>query len=157
MSFISDVLGGTAGKVIEAVGGVLDRISTTDEEKQAAKLALQRLLQERDSEVEQTLRSTIQAKERIMVAELQQGDNYTKRARPTIVYGGLLLVLVGAVAKILGMSLDVNALVPDEFWIVWGGVCGVWIIGRSAEKIGSANRAVEVITGGRAVPSILDT
>jgi hypothetical protein len=26
---------------------------------------------------------------------------------------------------------------PTEFWYVWGGVCSVWMIGRTIEKTGS--------------------
>jgi hypothetical protein len=37
---------------------------------------------------------------------------------------------------------------PEDFWLVWGGVCSVWMIGRSAEKLGVGGSMVKGITGG---------
>lgn len=151
MGFLSKIFSGSVGGLVEKVGGVIDKFHLSGEEKQQFKIELETLLQKRDSEIEQTIRSEMQAKERVMVAELQQTDNYTKRARPTLVYVGLIFIFLVHVAfpiiayafkeKLPTLSL------PEEFWWAWGGVCGTWIIGRSAEKRGVKNKAVSLITG----------
>jgi hypothetical protein len=147
MSFLGDILGGSVGKVIGAVGDVVDKLSTTDEEKAAAKLEVQKLLVVQASEQEQTLRTELASKEKILVAELTQGDGYTKRARPTLVYGGMVAALGGGVARVLGVDVDVNTLLPQDFWYVWGGVCSAWVLGRSYEKKGGSNKVSRAVTG----------
>lgn len=70
-------------------------------------------------------------------------ENYTKRARPTVVYAGLVFiglihVLLPAVAWTLASAgcavQPFNLTLPSEFWWAWSGVCGVYAIGRSWEK-----------------------
>ena len=92
MSFISNILGGGLTKVVGGIAKAADRFIETPDEKREFTLAVETLLQKRDSEVEQTIRAELGAKERVLVAELNQGDNYTKRARPTVVYAGLLFI-----------------------------------------------------------------
>ena len=84
---------------------------------------------------------------------MQQGDSYTKRARPTIVYAGLAAIfLVHVIAPILSAFLSntvPSITLPEEFWYTWGGICGVWMVGRSAERIGLKSRIVDIVTGNK--------
>jgi hypothetical protein len=115
-------------------------------ERAAAELELTKILEAREAEL-------VTAQRDIIVAELQQSDNYTKRARPTIMYAGLFFVLLNHVLipianRIMEWRmivadrpvLDLYALkpleLPEDFWWVWGGVCGLYVLGRSAEKGG---------------------
>ena len=106
------------------------------------------------------------------MAEMQQGDAYTKRARPSVVYFGLLFIglvhdVFPLVAKIMLMAslwgktdaavsqvastkiLELTSItLPSEFWWAWGSVISIWSIGRSAERRGMANKLVEMIKGG---------
>jgi len=116
--------------------------------KKELHLEIEKMLHEREMALQAEVTQEIQSKERILVAELQQGDNYTKRARPTIVYVGLIGAIVDAINYI-------DFTMPSDFWYVWAGVCGVWIIGRSAEKVGSRGRLTAAVTGGKP-PSILE-
>jgi hypothetical protein len=135
------------GSVADAAKSIIDRIwpaKMSEEDKAKAQLEVQRMLQER----EHTL---IEAQRSIMVSEMSQGDAFTKRARPMIVYCGLLFIfLVHVIFPIVTWltkeSVPALAL-PGEFWWAWTGVCGVWIIGRSMEKNGAANKVVKMITG----------
>jgi hypothetical protein len=118
----------------------------TDAEKAQAQINLQQMLQAREN-------SLVESQKSIMVSEMQQGDAYTKRARPTLVYAGLaficlVYVLFPIAAFFTGRPMPQLSL-PGEFWAAWGGVCSVWVIGRSAEKRGAANKIVNMITGGR--------
>lgn len=150
---IAEILALPVKGLIEAGGAVIDKLSTTDDERNRAKIELQKLILEDRAQTEQTIRRELEAKERVLVAELSQDDAYTKRARPTIIYTGLVIALTSAAFKLLGSAVDVNLLVPAEFWYAWGGISATWVIGRTAEKRGTASPLVEKITGKR---SILD-
>lgn len=151
MSIITKIFGGGAKALIGSIGGVLDNLTTSKEEKMEAKAKLVGLIAQRDAEIEETLRTTLQAKERVIVAELQQGDNYTKRARPTVVYAGLVMIflnycIIPAIGLYTGKIIPPFEL-PVEFWTAWGGIVITWCIGRSAEKRGAANNVLRAITG----------
>ena len=136
------------GSIASFAKSVIERIfppKMSAEEKVKAQLLLQEMLEERENKL-------IDAQRAIMVAELQQGDNYTKRARPTLIYGGLAFIFLVHVLfpivsyftrqKLPGLTL------PDQFWWAWGGACSIWIIGRSAERRGINNKIIQAITGG---------
>lgn len=159
MNIIGKILGSATGGLLKDAAEVVGKFVTTKEEKMQAQLELEALLQKRDSEIEQTIRAELGAKERIMVAELQQGDNYTKRARPTVVYFGLFVIffnycLVPLIQTFASSTVDPFAL-PTEFWAAWGGIVATWSIGRSAEKRGARNKVTDFITGSSS-KSILD-
>ncbi len=151
MSIISKVLSGSIGKVVDALAGAADRFIQTPDEKAAFKQVAAALIAQRDTELEQTLRTEMEAKERVLIAELAQGDSYTKRARPTVVYSGLLLVFINHVvlpwiSHFTG-SAPPSIEIPAMFWTAWGGICGTWVIGRTFEKRGTENKLVSLITG----------
>mgnify|MGYP006284201893 CR=1 FL=1 len=161
MSWLSKIFSGTIGNTIKDIGGVVDKFVTSDEEKQQLKIEMQRLLQQRESEVEETIRTQLSAKEKILVAELQQGDSYTKRARPSVVYAGLIFifinyVIVPAIQSIAGAPEIEPFQLPGEFWAAWGGIVATWTIGRSAEKRGASSRLSRAITGNKKPGSILE-
>lgn len=149
MGLLDGIFGGAAEGLVKGIGGIIDSVTTTDEERMAAKLKVQQLIHAENQETEKTLRRELEAKERILVAELQQSDGYTKRARPSIVYAGLVIALGSATAKFLGSDVDVAGLVPVEFWWAWGGVTGTWVVGRSMEKRGISNGFSQKVTGSK--------
>ncbi len=141
------------GTIVNALSGVADKFIRTPDEKDAFELEASKLIQARDSEIEQTHRTEIQAKERIIVAEMSQGDKFTKRARPSIIYAGLLLVAVNHVilpwiAFYTG-SAPPSIEIPAMFWTAWGGIAATWVVGRSFEKKGIENKVVSLITGNK--------
>ena len=151
MSFIGHILGTGLAKTVSAIGDTVKKFVTTDGDRMNMQMELEAILQKRDSEVEQTIRAELEAKEKIMVAEMQQGDNYTKRARPTIIYFGLVSIFLSyMLIPIIQMLLGIEVVpldLPKEFWVAWGGVVGVYAIGRSAEKRGTRNKVTSFITG----------
>lgn len=160
MSWLDKILGSGVKDVLGGVDDIIGRFKASPEAKQEFKLELERLMQQRDAEIEQSLRTELLAKEKVLVAELQQGDNYTKRARPTVVYAGLAFIflnycIVPLVQTIAGKIVTPLEL-PTEFWAAWGGIVGTWVIGRSAEKRGARNKAVSLITGTPITSSLLD-
>lgn len=159
MSFLSKIFSTGVGSVVQQVGNVVDKFHLSGEEKQRFLLEMEALLQKRDSEIEATLRAELQAKERILVAELTQGDNYTKRARPTVVYAGLGFIFfnycfVPVVAKIFSVDFPPIDL-PTGFWAGWSGIVATWTVGRSFEKRGANDALTRTITGSGKI-SLLD-
>jgi len=139
--------------LLDSVGNIADKFIQTPDEKAAFKVELEKVLQQRDKEVEQTIRAELQAKERIIVAEMAQGDNYTKRARPTVIYFGLAIIafnycLIPLVQLATDMTVEAFTL-PAEFWLAWGGCVGVYNIGRSMEKRGNRNKLTQAAVGSK--------
>jgi len=144
------------GSLADLASNLVNRFwppSATETEKIGATVQIQQMLESRESAV-------LDAQKAIITAEMNQSDNYTKRARPTIVYFGLvaiglvhvlLPVMAWLVLSTTGKPLSNMPAIalPSEFWVTWGGVCGVWIIGRSAEKSGAAGKVVDLITGSK--------
>jgi len=158
IDWIGGILKG-GSSIIKSVGDVVDEFNLSGEEKQQFKQKFEELQQKRDSEMEQTLRQELQTKERVLVAELTQGDNYTKRARPTVVYMGLFFIFFNYCAAPMMQTFLADTAIqafdlPVGFWTAWGGIVGSWSIARSAERIGFRNRVTGAITGNNNNPSI---
>ncbi len=148
------------GSVADLAKSVVERFlpaKMSDGEKANATLQLQELLQKRED-------ALIDAKRSIIVAEMNQGDAFTKRARPMIVYAGLAFIgLVHVVFPITAWIVLIatgeplanmpELTLPTSFWTAWGGVTSIWVIGRSAEKKGVANanmeKIVRLVTGSK--------
>ena len=91
------------------------------------------------------------AQKEIIVAEMNQGDKFTKRARPMVVYAGLGFIFLVHVflpmfSHFKGTAIPTLSL-PQEFWWAWSSVVGIWAIGRSCEKYGASNKLISTITG----------
>ena len=159
MSWISRTLGLTGEGFIAGVSKLVRNFKLPPEEETKFLVSMEKLLQRRDSEVEQTIRAELQAKERLLVAELQQDDNFTKRARPTVVYFGLLVIAYNyCVIPTIQLSKAIPLtpfVLPTEFWVAWGGIVTSWVLGRSAEKRGSSHKAVSLLTGNSKLKSTL--
>lgn len=150
IGWLSKIVGGTTKDVANGIGGIIDQFHTSDEEKQKAKLEIEKLLQQDRNQLQESLRAELQAKERILVAELSQGDNYTKRARPTVVYAGLGFIFFNyVIAPIFFMPGYLPISLPLEFWAAWGGIVGTWSVGRTFEKRGVSNKTTSVLTGNK--------
>lgn len=109
MSILSTIFGGGVGEAVKSIGTVLDETMLSNEEK-----------------------ATIQKE--IILAELAQDDRYTKRMRPTIGYAGLVIIFWNyGIAPHFGLNI---IEFPEAFWWAWGGVVGVYAVGRSMEKMG---------------------
>lgn len=135
------------GSVADLAKGLVDRFlpaAMTGAEKAEAQLKMQEVLEKRET-------SLIESQKSIIVAEMQQGDSYTKRARPTLVYSGLVFIFLVHVAFPIAAFFTSkpmpNITLPTEFWWAWSGVCGIWVMGRSAEKRGVAGKLTSLITG----------
>jgi len=137
------------GSVADLAKGLVDRFlpaAMTGAEKAEAQIKMQEVLEKRET-------SLIESQKSIIVAEMQQGDTFTKRARPTLVYSGLVFIFLVHVAFPIAAFFTSKPMpsltLPTEFWWAWSGVCGVWVMGRSAEKRGITGKLTSLITGNK--------
>lgn len=126
------------------------------ESENSFRLEVEKLVHDKEQQLEQTYRQHMANSKDIVMAELSQDDLFTKRARPTVIYAGLAFILL----EVLGLRIFVldaisasDAIVTSSsdvfgsFMWVWGGVVGVYAAGRSAEKRGKLSRMTELATG----------
>lgn len=154
------------GALVEQAGRIAQQLPLGDADRQRLQVQLGALLEQHDSNVQQNADSAMDARQKLIVSEMQQGDSYTQRARPSVVYAGLLFiflnyVVVPGVGYLTGASsvqcdnagkaatceIKGGLPLPREFWWAWGGIVGTWSIGRSYEKTRGANRVSSLITG----------
>lgn len=158
--FLSKIFGDGAKGLIDGVRAAADTFIQTKDEKAAFELAVENVVTERLTQIENSARTETAATMEIIKAEMAQGDNYTKRARPTVVYFGLLIIgwnyAIRPFFSITGADgIEVPMLpvaLPDEFWFAWGSVVSIWSMGRTAERIGVKSKVTEVVTGNRFRP-----
>lgn len=139
-------------KTIDSLANAADRFITTDKERKELKIELEkiRILAEekarRDQmEFEKILEESWQAetevKSELIKAEIASGDPYTRRARPSVIYAGIILAVFEALGLrmlILPSSeavLSASNEMMSLFFMAWAGVVGVYSVGRTAEKI----------------------
>lgn len=143
------------GSVADLAKGLVNRFfppAMSDTEKAAAQIQIEQMLEQREAALIDMQRSVI-------TAEMSQGDNYTKRARPTIVYFGLgaiglihvlLPMLAWLILTVMGKPIVLPTIqLPEQFWFTWGGVCSIWVISRSAERRGQSSQMLSLITGSK--------
>jgi ElaB/YqjD/DUF883 family membrane-anchored ribosome-binding protein len=139
------------GSLVKPIGQIVDSLHTSEEERQKAKYQIEALLQQRDAQIEETFRREIDASKDVILAEMHQGDTYTRRARPTVVYVGLGLFIINygllpIAARFHGNDYTPIAF-PAEFWWAWSTVVSVWFVGRTMERRGLKTPLLEKVTG----------
>jgi len=163
---ISSIISAITGGALSEIGKAVRSFITTDKDRMEFQLQIEKILGEKAKELEDSIQKEMEAKERILVAELTQGDTYTKRARPTIIYAGLAFIALVHVIyptliklifffrsetltpdQIESLESLLELSLPSEFWWAWMGVAGTWVIGRSLERRGVTSKAISLITG----------
>ena len=154
MSIFSKLFGGGLSGVIDSVKDVIDKFTLTKEEKQEFQLEMQSRLMQIEQELESTYRTELESRADIIKAEMAQGDSYTKRARPTVIYTGLafiflVYVILPIIAYLSGKAPEAmpEVQLPAEFWWAWATIVSVYGAGRSAEKLGITNKITQLATG----------
>lgn len=163
-------------KVIDLVAGIFQKKAEGELTETQAKAEVDKVMALAMAEIETTYRAELDLQREVMVAELQQGDAFTKRARPSIVYVGLGIVAFSAIVtrsvgvyavwQLLSGEADLAAtqatteavrqimsvpVADDFFWAAWGGVASFWVVGRTRERAGSEpGRIMRLIYGEKA-------
>lgn len=130
-------LGGPFKGIIEGIGGVIDKLSTTDEEKLHARRELLEI--ERDFQVKvlevDALFAAEQAK--VITAETNSQSWLARNWRPIVMLEfGFIIGWNYILVPILGAAFHITTvpIVPDMWELLKLGMGG-YIVGRSAEKI----------------------
>lgn len=149
MKWLGKIFGGS--DVVEKIGGVVNKFSENHLGKKELTLEIEKILAEDRKALHSEVVAELGAKERVLVAELAQGNTYTKAARPTVVYTGLAVLLINHVilpwtSHFAGMEIP-EIKIPMEFWIGWSGIVATWSIGRDTVRTGARNKFATAVTG----------
>ena len=127
MSIINKIFSSGANKLVESVGGVLDNLTTTKEEKILAKQKLKELILNHEAEIQQNVTDRWKA-------DMNSDSWLSKNVRPLV-----LIFLV--VSTVLMIFIDAGAITfnVEEKWtdllqLVLITVIGAYFGGRSLEK-----------------------
>ena len=125
MSVFGKILGsGAVEKVTNAVGGVVDNLSTSDDEKSKAKNELTNIVLD-------SLVSIVEAQKEVLIQEMK-GNWLQKSWRPLLMLTfGFILVSKWFGLTDTGIDQELEIKLMDIVQIGLGG----YVIGRSAEKI----------------------
>jgi len=113
------------GDIIKSIGGVIDNLFTSDEERIKAKNEVFQILKEKELELRKL-------QTEVIVTEAQ--GNWLQRSwRPILMLGfGFIVMYNKFFAPAFGLP---NAELEGEFWNLLQLGVGGYVIGRSAEKI----------------------
>ena len=127
MGVLSKIFSGGASKLVESVGGVLDNVITTKDEKLEAKRKLKEVILSHEAEMERNITDRWQA-------DMNSDSWLSKNVRPMV-----LIFLV--VSTVLMIFIDAGTIkfTVEEKWtdllqLVLITVIGAYFGGRSLEK-----------------------
>ena len=122
MKKILDFLG---GNVIKEIGGIIDNLFTTDEERLEAKNKIFKVIQEKELELQKMQTD-------IIIAEAK--GNWLRRSwRPILMLSfGFIVIYVKFLAPLFDLTIPP---LENEFWDLLQIGIGGYVVGRSAEKI----------------------
>jgi len=127
MGVLNKLFSGGASKLVESVGGVIDNLVTTDEEKLEAKRKLKELIMNHEAQMEKNITDR-------WTADMNSDSWLSKNVRPMV-----LIFLI--VCTMLLIFIDAGALTftVEEKWtdllqLVLITVIGAYFGGRTAEK-----------------------
>ena len=127
MSILTNLFSGGAADLVKSVGGVLDNLTTTKEEKLAAEQKIQNLIANYEVEIEKNITSR-------WTADMNSDSWLSKNVRPLV----LIFLVVSTVLMIFidagAISFTVEEKWTDLLQLVFITVIGDYFGGRSFEK-----------------------
>ncbi len=128
MSILTNLLSGGASKLIDSVGGVLDNLTTSKEEKLEAERKIKELMANYEIEIEKNISSRWEA-------DLKSDSWLSKNVRPLVliflIVCTMLLIFIDAGA----IKFNVKDSYIDLLQLVLITVIGAYFGGRSLEKV----------------------
>ena len=128
MGVLNKLFSGGASKLVESVGGVLDNVITTDEEKLEAKRKLKEVILSHEAEMEKNITDR-------WTADMNSDSWLSKNVRPLVliflIVCTMLLIFIDAGA----ISFTVEEKWTDLLQLVLITVIGAYFGGRSIEKV----------------------
>jgi|TARA_Y100001972_G_C7549723_1_gene276376 hypothetical protein len=127
MSIIGKIFSGGADKLVESVGGVLDNLTTSKEEKLEAKRKLEELILNHEAEMQRNVTDRWKA-------DMNSDSWLSKNVRPLV----LIFLVVSTVLMIFidagAIQFNVEEKWTDLLQLVLITVIGAYFGGRSLEK-----------------------
>jgi hypothetical protein len=127
MSILKKIFSGGAKDLVEGVGGVLDNLTTTKEEKLEAKHKMQELIADYETKMEQNITDRWKA-------DMNSDSWLSKNVRPLV----LIFLVVSTVLMIFidagTIAFEVEAKWTDLLQLVLITVIGAYFGGRTVEK-----------------------
>ena len=132
---------------------IIGRFKADPTKKIELEQELEKVNLEIKAKTEDHIAEEIKGRVDIIKAEMAQGDAFTKRARPTIIYAGLFFTfwnyVLPSILIYFGQPTPHPIQLPNEFWDAWKVVVSVWSVGRTLEKVGVNNKVTNLITGSK--------
>ena len=127
MGVLDKIFSGGASKLVESVGGVIDNLVTTDEEKLEAKRKLKEMIMNHEVQMEKNITDR-------WTADMNSDSWLSKNVRPLVliflIVRTMLLIFIDAGA----ISFTVEEKWTDLLQLVLITVIGAYFGGRTAEK-----------------------
>ena len=127
MSILNKIFSGGTKELVEGVGGVLDNLSTTKEEKLEAQRKIQELVSNYETKMEQNITDRWKA-------DMNSDSWLSKNVRPLV----LIFLVVSTVLMIFidagTIAFEVEAKWTDLLQLVLITVIGAYFGGRTMEK-----------------------
>ena len=128
MSILTKIFSGGAGELVKSVGGVLDNLTTSKEEKLEAERKIKELIANYEVEMEKNITSRWEA-------DLKSDSWLSKNVRPMVliflIVCTMLLIFIDAGA----INFNVKDSYVDLLQLVLITVIGAYFGGRSLEKV----------------------
>ena len=128
MSIITKIFSGGAADLVKGVGGIIDNLHTSKEEKLAAELKIKQLISDYEIEMEKNITSRWEA-------DLKSDSWLSKNVRPLVmiflIVCTMLLIFIDAGV----LNFEVKSSWVDLLQLVLITVIGAYFGGRSLEKV----------------------
>ena len=128
MSVLANLFSGGATDLVKGVGGIIDNLHTSKEEKLAAELKIKQLISDYEVEMEKNITSRWEA-------DLKSDSWLSKNVRPMVliflIVCTMLLIFIDAGA----LNFEVKSSWVDLLQLVLITVIGAHFGGRSLEKV----------------------
>ena len=124
---LKNLLSGNAGKLVESVGGVLDNLITSDEERKEAKIKLKQLILDHETKAQEQVTARWEAD--------MKSDNWlSKNIRPVVlIFLTAVFVLMSFFDGNLG-EFTINDAYKPIYQTLLITVYGAYFAGRTIEK-----------------------
>ena len=128
MKILKTIFGGGADKLVESVGGVLDNLSTSKEEKLEAKRKIKELMVNHQIEVEKNVSERWKA-------DMNSDSWLSKNVRPLVLVFTIACTMLLVFIDSGSITFQVEEKWTDLLQLVLITIIGAYFGGRSVEKL----------------------
>ncbi len=128
MKILKTIFGGGADKLVETVGGVLDNLSTSKEEKLEAKRKIKELMVNHQVEVEKNVSERWKA-------DMNSDSWLSKNVRPLVLVFTIACTMLLVFIDSGSITFQVEEKWTDLLQLVLITIIGAYFGGRSVEKL----------------------